>query len=77
MRVILQIQKNFYKKARKKKKIIQPINEVEIINRRTRKSRIINLKEKEIVLYNKELNEFQLLLPISASYDETSEPKNE
>ena len=63
--------------ARKKKKIIQPINEVEIINRRTRKYRTINFKEKETVLYNKELNEFQLLLPTSASYDVDSEPKNE
>jgi len=63
--------------ARKKKKITQPINEVEIINRRTRKSRKINFKDKEIVIYNEELNEFQLLHPISASYDVNSEPKNE
>ena len=63
--------------ARKKRKIVQPIKEVEIINRRTRKRRKINVIEKEIIVYNKELNEFQLLLCISASYDENSEPKNE
>jgi hypothetical protein len=58
--------------ARKKKKIVQPIKEVEIVNRRTRKSRKINIAEKEIVVYNQELNEFQLLTRISASYDEVS-----
>ena len=63
--------------ARKKKKIIQPIKEVEIINRRTRKSRKINIAEKEIVVYNQELNEFQLLSRISASYDEVSELTDE
>ena len=63
--------------ARKKKKIFQPINEVEIIDRRTRKSRKINLKDKEIIIYNKELNEFQLLPIHSSSYDGNSEPKNE
>ena len=63
--------------ARKKRKIVQPIKEVEIINRRTRKRRKINVIEKEIIVYNKELNEFQLLPCISASYDVNSEPKNE
>jgi|TARA_R100000664_G_C2755672_1_gene143411 hypothetical protein len=63
--------------AKKKKKIIQPINEVEIINRRTRRFRKINFKNKEKVIYNEELNEFQLLPPISASYDENSVSKNE
>ena len=63
--------------ARKKKKIFQPINEIEIINRRTRKYRKVNLKDKEIVIYNKELNEFQLLLHISASYDEIGDSKDE
>jgi len=63
--------------ARKKRKIVQPIKEVEIINRRTKKYRKINVIEKEIIVYNKELNEFQLLPHISASYDENSEPKNE
>jgi len=63
--------------ARKKKKIIQPIKEVEIINRRTHKSRKINIAEKEIVVYNQELNEFQLLTRISASYDEVYELTNE
>jgi hypothetical protein len=63
--------------ARKKKKIFQPINEVEIIDRRTRKSRKINFKDKEIIIYNKELNEFQLLPVQSSSYDGDSEPKNE
>ena len=63
--------------ARKKKKIIQPIKEVEIINRRTRKFRKINVEDEQLIIYNKELNEFQLLHVMSASYDETSEPKNE
>jgi len=63
--------------ARKKRKIVQPIKEVEIINRRTKKYRKINVIEKEIIVYNKELNEFQLLPHISDSYDENSEPKNE
>ena len=63
--------------ARKKKKIIQPINQVEIINRRTKKYRKIDLTEKEIVVYNEQLNEFQLLSDMSASYDENREPKNE
>ena len=65
--------------ARKKRKIIQPINEVEIINRRTKKYRTINLKDKEIIVYNEALNEFQLLSCISASYDENktiAEPNN-
>jgi len=62
--------------ARKKRKIVQPINEIEIINRRTRKRRKIYPFEKEIIVYNEELNEFQLLPRISASYDENSEPKN-
>ena len=63
--------------ARKKRKITQPINEVEIINRRTRKYRTINLKEKEIIVFNDELKEFQLLSDVSASYVEYSVPKNE
>ena len=63
--------------ARKKKKIIQPINEVEIINRRTRKYRTINLKEKEIIVFNDELKEFQLLSNVSSSYDENSDSQNE
>tara|TARA_R100000995_G_scaffold84524_1_gene63471 strand:+ start:1594 stop:1788 length:195 start_codon:yes stop_codon:yes gene_type:complete len=63
--------------AKKKKRIIQPIDEVEIISRRNHKFRKINLKNKEIIIYNKELNEFQLLLPQSSSYDEDSEPNNE
>jgi hypothetical protein len=62
--------------ARKKRKIVQPINEIEIINRRTRKRRKIYPFEKEIIVYNEELNEFQLLPRTSASYDENSEPKN-
>ena len=62
---------------KRKKKIVQRINEIEIINRRTHKSRKINLKDKEIVVYNEELNEFQLLTSISSSYDVNSEPKNE
>jgi|TARA_R110002020_G_scaffold299895_4_gene515624 hypothetical protein len=63
--------------AKKKKKIIQPINEVEIINRRTKKVRTIYPLEKEIIVYNNELNEFQLLSNITASYDENNELQNE
>jgi hypothetical protein len=63
--------------AKKKKKIIQPINEIEIISRRTRKYRKIDITEKEIIIYNEELNEFQLLSAISSSYDVNSEPYNE
>ncbi len=56
--------------AKKKKKIIQPINEVEIVNRRTKKVRKVYPNKKEIIIYNDELNEFQLLPIISSSYDE-------
>ena len=63
--------------ARRKKKIIQPINKVEIINRRTKTYRTINLKEKEIIVFNYELKEFQLLSPVSANYDENSGSQNE
>jgi hypothetical protein len=63
--------------ARKKRKITQPINEVEIINRRTHKYRRINLKEKEIIVFNHELKEFQLLSRVSANYDENSGSQNE
>tara|TARA_Y100000590_G_C15086747_1_gene776031 strand:+ start:172 stop:366 length:195 start_codon:yes stop_codon:yes gene_type:complete len=63
--------------GRKKKRIIQPIKEVQIINRRTRKFRTIDIEKKEIVIYNQELNQFQLLSAISASYDVDSEAKNE
>ena len=63
--------------VRKKKKIVQPINEAEIINRRTKKIRKIYPLKKEIVIYNDILNEFQLLPVQSSSYDENSEPKNE
>ena len=60
--------------ARKKKKIVKKIFEIEIINRRTRKYRKVNLKDKEIIIYNEELNEFQLLPHISASYEENYNP---
>jgi hypothetical protein len=63
--------------ARKKKKITKKIFEIEIINYTTKKYRKLKLDDKEIVVYNKELNEFQLLPQISASYDENCEPKNE
>ncbi len=63
--------------ARKKKKTTQPIEEVEIFSRKTKKSRIIFPLSKEIIIYNDELNEFQLLPAISASYDKDNEPNNE
>jgi hypothetical protein len=56
--------------ARKKKKVTKKIFEIEIINRRTKKYRKVSLKDREIIVYNEELNEFQLLSHISASYDE-------
>jgi|TARA_R110002110_G_scaffold102584_4_gene259794 hypothetical protein len=60
--------------SRKKKKIIKKIFEIEIINRRTKKYRKVNLKDKEKIVYNEELGEFQLLPYISASYDEDCNP---
>ena len=63
--------------SKKKKKITKPVEEVEIFSRKTNKSRTIFPLNKEIVIYNDELNEFQLLPAISASYDEDNEPKNE
>ena len=63
--------------GRRKKRIIQPLKEVQIINRRTRKFRTIDIEKKEIVIYNQELNEFQLLSVISASYDVDCGSKNE
>ena len=63
--------------AKKKKKIAQQIEEVEIFSRKTKKSRIIFPLNKETIIYNDELNEFQLLPAISASYDEDNEPNNE
>tara|TARA_R100001163_G_C5033942_1_gene173547 strand:+ start:680 stop:874 length:195 start_codon:yes stop_codon:yes gene_type:complete len=63
--------------GKRKKKIVQPIKEVEIINRSGKKYRKINLKDKQIVIYNQELNEFQLLPIISSSYEQGSDPKNE
>ena len=62
--------------ARKKKKIVQPIKEVEIINRRTKKYRKINVAQKEIIVYNDSLNEFQLLTPLSSSYEQGSDSEN-
>ena len=68
---------NFFNMGKRKKKIVQPIKEVEIIDRRSHKYRKINLKKKEIIVYNQELNEFQLLPFISSSYEQVSEPINE
>ena len=62
--------------VKKKKKIIQPIREVEIINRRTKKKREIYPFKKETIIYNEELNEFQLLPHSSSSYETHSEPTN-
>ena len=59
---------------KKKKKIVQPIKEIEIINRRTHKIRKIIPADKEMIIYNQQLNEFQLLSNLSASYESSSEP---
>jgi hypothetical protein len=50
----------------------ESIKEVEIFSRKTSKTRIIFPLKKEIIIYNDELNEFQLLPAVSASYDEDS-----
>tara|TARA_A100000164_G_C21798319_1_gene719377 strand:- start:386 stop:565 length:180 start_codon:yes stop_codon:yes gene_type:complete len=50
----------------------ESIEEVEIFSRKTSKTRIIFPLKKEIIIYNDELNEFQLLPAVSASYDEDS-----
>lgn len=63
--------------GKKKRKITQPIKEVEIVNRRTKKIRKVCLNKKEIIIYNDELNEFQLLPVQSSSYDGNSETSNE
>ena len=63
--------------GKKKRKIRQPIKEVEIVNRRTKEIRKVCLNKKEIIIYNDELNEFQLLSVQSSSYDGHSETNNE
>jgi|TARA_R110001583_G_scaffold12434_1_gene55305 hypothetical protein len=63
--------------GKKKRKIRQPIKEVEIVNRRTKEIRKVCLNKKEIIIYNDELNEFQLLPVQSSSYDGNSETNNE
>ena len=55
--------------TKKKNKTTQTIKEVEIFSRKTKKTRIIFPLNKEIIIYNDELNEFQLLPVVSASYD--------
>ncbi len=50
----------------------ESIEEVETFSRKTSKTRIIFPLKKEIIIYNDELNEFQLLPAVSASYDEDS-----
>ena len=55
--------------TKKNKKTTQTIEEVEIFSRKTKKTRIIFPLNKEIIIYNDELNEFQLLPVVSASYD--------
>ena len=62
---------------KKKKKIFQPINEIEIVNRRTKKTRKINLQDKEIIIYNEDLNKFQLIEMSGSNYEDSREPKNE
>ena len=63
--------------SKKKRKTSKPVKEVEIINRRTRKLRKIYLNEKQIIIYNDTLNEFQLLSVVSASYDEGEQLQDE
>ena len=50
----------------------ESIKKVEIFSRKTSKTRVIFPLKKEIIIYNDELNEFQLLPAVSASYDEDS-----
>jgi len=61
---------------KKNRIIVQPIEELEIINRRTHKIRKIKPYNKEIIIYNQELCQFQLLSNFSASYDLDSEPQH-
>ncbi len=63
--------------SKNKKKFKKPTEEVVIINRRTKETRKVYLNKKEIIIYNDDLNEFQLLSAISASYDEDNKPNNE
>ena len=44
--------------SKKKRKNSKPDKEVEIINRRTRKIRKIHLNEKQIIIYNKYINQY-------------------
>ena len=46
--------------------------DIEIINIRTKKRRIIEINDNEKVLYNIELKDFQLLPAISSSYEQNS-----
>ena len=50
----------------------ESIKKVEIFSSKTSKTRVIFPLKKEIIIYNDELNEFQLLPAVSASYDEDS-----
>ena len=63
--------------TKKKNKTTQTIKEVEIFSRKTKKTRIIFPLIKEIIIYNDELNEFQLLPVVSASYDKDNELTDE
>ena len=49
------------------------IPNIEIINVRTKKRRVIKLDNQEKVLYNSTLKDFQLLPPIDSSYQQNSE----
>jgi hypothetical protein len=49
------------------------IPNIEIINVRTKKRRVIKLDNQEKVLYNSTLKDFQLLPPIDPSYHKNSE----
>tara|TARA_X000001388_G_C2194291_1_gene108760 strand:+ start:523 stop:717 length:195 start_codon:yes stop_codon:yes gene_type:complete len=62
--------------SKKNRTIIQPVEELEIINRRTHKIRKIKPYNKEVIIYNQELCEFQLLSKFSSSYDLDSESCN-
>ena len=47
--------------------------DIEIVNIRTKKRRVIEFNINEKVLYNAELKDFQLLPYISSSYEQNSE----
>lgn len=64
---------NYYKMCKKHLHLPYKALDVEVINVRTKKRRVIDFNNEEKVLYNIELKDFQLLPVISSSYEQNSE----